>query len=78
MKDKKRNNRIQIVNIKDNSVLIFKLKGRIDEEDGTKLRNRITEQTKCRCLLLGDEIDLISVLNVKENTPHQNLKQKNC
>ncbi len=69
MKNKEEKNITQIINIKDNSVLIFKIKGIISKENYIELRNRIEEQTKCKCLLLSEDIDLISVLNIEKNTP---------
>lgn len=53
----------QVINIKDNTILIFKINGYIEVERHKELKDKLIEQTGCRCLLLGDGIELSKVLN---------------
>lgn len=55
--------KVKAIDINSNTVLIFTLKGRIDKEARNKLKSMIEKETKCKCILLGDGIELTNILS---------------
>lgn len=55
--------KVKAIDISSNTVLIFTLKGGIDKEARNKLKSMLEEETKCKCILLGDRIELTNILS---------------
>ncbi len=56
-------NKIDCIEINEDTILIIKMNGEIEEQAVQKLRDKIKEEIGCKCLMFNNKVELLSILN---------------